>query len=47
MDHLIQGGWPGPLSHEISSQRMLDNYLNSLSRINDTYYNHFRLNPPD
>ena len=24
---------------------MLDNYLNSLSRINDTYYNHFRLSP--
>ena len=45
VEQLIQGGWPGPLSHEISSQRMLDNYLNSLSRINDTYYNHFRLSP--
>ena len=43
VEQLIQGGWPGVHANKIKAPNLIKNYISSLARINDTYYNNFRL----
>lgn len=45
VEQLIKGGWPAVNAQAIDAATLVKNYIMSLSKINDTNYNNFNLDP--
>ena len=45
VEQLIKGGWPAVHAQAIDANTLVKNYILSLSKINDTNYNNFNLDP--